>query len=158
MQSIKGILEDVIGRSNMEKKMEECEALLVWDVVASSLAARTQPFGISRGRMLISVTDSVMLHQLTFYKKEYIDKINLMLGKRVVRDIIFRVGRIEKRGQATEDRDEYVERLHSIELDQDEMTRIDEIISQIEDEEIRDSLKKLFISQSQLSKIRDSES
>ena len=158
MQSIKGILEDVISRSDMERKMEECEALLVWDVVASSLAARTQPFGISRGRMLINVTDSVMLHQLTFYKKEYIDKINLMLGKRVVRDIIFRVGRIEKRGQTTEDRDEYVERLRSIELDQDEMTRIDEIISQIEDEEIRDSLKKLFISQSQLSKIRDSES
>ena len=159
MQSIKGILQYVINQEGMNRKLDECEALLVWDDVAPTLAIRTQPISISRGRMSINVTDSVMLHQLTFYKKEYIDKINLMLGKRIVRDIIFRVGKVEGRGQATESRDEYIERLHNIELNQDEITLIDEITDQIElDEEVRDSLKKLFTSQTQLSKIRDSES
>jgi len=39
-------------------------------------------------------------------------------------------------------------------LDQDELARIDEIVAQVEDEEIQDSLRKLFISQSKLSKYR----
>ena len=108
--------------------------------------------------MSINVTDSVILYQLTLYKKDYIDKINLMLGRRVVKDIIFRVGKVEKRGQATESRGEYIKRLRSVELDQAEIAKIDELTDQIEDEEIRDSLKELFISQTRLSKVRDSES
>lgn len=138
--------------------MAECEALLLWDRVASSMVTRTQPVAITRGIMFINVTDSVALHQLTFYKKEFVDKINLMFGKRVVRDITFRVGRVEKREQDVESRDEYMERLRNIELNQDEITRIDDITGQIEDEEIRNSLKELFVSQSQLSKIRSGKS
>ncbi len=158
MQNIRGILRNVINQEGMERKLDECEALLVWDDAAPTLAARTQPVAISRGRMVINVTDSVILHQLTFYKKEYVDKIYLMLGRRIVRDITFRVGNVERRGQGTESRDEYIERLHSVELDQDEITKIDEITDQIEDEEVRNSLKELFTSQAQLSKIRDTES
>ena len=159
MQNIKGILQDVIkSQEGMSRKLAECEALLMWDTVASSLAIRTQPVAISRGRMMVNVTDSVILHQLTFYKKEYIDKINLMLGRRLVKDIIFRVGKVEKREKKTESRKDYIKRLRSIKLEQDEITLIDEITDQIEDEEIRDSLRELFTSQTQLSKIRDGES
>ncbi len=158
MQSIKGILQYVINQEGMNRKLDECEALFVWDSVTPTLAARTQPVAISRGRMSVNVTDSVILHQLMFYKKEYIDKINLIMGRRVVRDIVFRVGNVERRGQETESREEYIRRLHSVELDQNEMAQIDEITAQIEDEELRDSLKELFTSQSQLSKIRDDES
>ena len=108
--------------------------------------------------MSINVTDSVILQQLTFFKKEFIDKINLILGKRVVREITFHVGKVERRDRDAENRDDYIKRLRSIELDQDEITRIDDITGQIEDEEIRNSLKELFVSQSQLSKIRSGES
>ena len=142
----------------MSRKLEECEALLMWDTVASSLVTKTQPVAISRGRMMVNVTDSVILHQLTFYKKEYIDKINLMLGRRLVRDIVFRVGKVEKREQNTESRKDYIKRLRSVELDHDEITLIDDLTGQIDDEEIRDSLKELFTSQAQLTKIRDGDS
>jgi|GEM_PF-527872 len=161
-QSIKVILQNVLRRTGIDEKMEECRALLLWDDVASSLAARTEPVGITRGRMAVNVTDSVVLHQLTFYKRKYIDKINLMMGKHIVKDIVFRVGKVGKghgdkgaggRG-GSESRDDYIRRLRSVELDQDELTRIDEMVAQVEDEEIRDSLRELFISQSKLSKYR----
>jgi len=158
MQNISGVVQNFISQSGMNRKLAECEALLLWDRVASGMVTRTQPIAISRGKMSINVTDSVALHQLTFFKKEFIDKINLMFGKRVVRDIIFRVGKVERREQDAESRDEYIERLRNIELDQDEITRIDDITGQIEDEEIRNSLKELFVSQSQLSKIRSDKS
>ena len=161
-ESIKNILQDVLSRVDMDEKIEACKALLVWNDVASSLAARTEPVGITRGRMAVNVTDSVVLHQLTFLKRKYIDKINLMLGKRIVKDIVFRVGKVKKgRGDAgmrgygdSESREDYIRKFHSVQLDQDELTRIDEIVAQVEDEDVRNSLRELFISQSKLSKIR----
>ncbi len=153
-QNIKGILENLMKRLGMDEKLEECQALLLWEDVASNLASRTQAVGISRGRMSVNVTDSVILHQLTFYKRKYIDKINLMLGKRIVKDIVFRVGKIQKEEPEREDREDYIRQLHSIQLDEDELERIDGIVAQIEDEEVRGSLRELFISQAKLSKYR----
>ena len=153
--SLNKILENVLNQNGMDKKIEECKVLFLWDDIASSLAARTEPVGITRGRMAVNVTDSVVLHQLTFYKKKYIDKINLIMGKRAVKDIIFRVGKVEKRKQVGENRDDYIRRLHSVELSQDELARIDEMVTVVEDEEIQNSLKQLFISQSKLTKIRN---
>ena len=152
-KSVKSILQDVLSREELSKKMEECKALLLWNDVASNLAARTEPTGIRQGKMIVRVTDSVILHQLTFLKSKFIHKINLMMGKRVVKDIIFRVGKIEKKKEV-EDRDEYIRRFQRIELDQDELERIDRTVAEVEDGEIRDSLRQLFISQSKLFKIR----
>ena len=67
MQSIKGILQYVINQEGMNRKLDECEALFAWDNVTPTLAARTQPVSISRGRMSINVTDSVVLQQLMFF-------------------------------------------------------------------------------------------
>jgi len=155
--SIKGILQNVLSRTGLDKKIEDCRALLLWDDIASNLASSTEPVGINRGRMTVNVTDSVVLHQLTFYKEKYIDKINLMLGKRVVRDIVFRIGKVEKVKKVKETRDEYIEKLHSVKLDENEMARIDEIIAQVDDEEIQNSLREIFISQSKLTKMRKGE-
>ncbi len=70
------------------------QILYLWDIAASSMATRTQPVSIARGIMFVNVTDSVVLQRLTFYKNEFIDRINLMSGKRVIRDITFRVGKV----------------------------------------------------------------
>lgn len=155
MHEIKGVLQGVMNRTGLDERLEEGRALILWDEVASSLATRTEPIKITHGKMSINVTDSVVLHQLTLYKNKYIDKINRMLGKRVVRDIVFRVGKVNKRGQLAENRDEYIKKLHNVKLNENELTKIDEITSQIKDSELRDSLKELFVSQSQLSKVRD---
>ena len=154
-KSIKSILQDVLSREELSKKMEESRALLLWNDVASNLAARTEPTGIRQGKMVVRVTDSVILHQLTFLKSKFIHKINLMMGRRVIKDIIFRVGQIEKKKEEeTENRDEYIRRLQMMELNQDELEQIDRTVAEVEDGEIRDSLRQLFISQSKLFKIR----
>ena len=157
-QSIKSILQNVLSQNGMNEKIEECKALFLWDDIAPSLAAMTEPVGIRRGRMAVNVTDSVILHQLTFYKKKYIDKINLILGKRAVKNIVFRVGKVENRKQVGENRDDYIRRLHSVQLSQDELRQINEVVAEVEDMEIQDSLRELFISQSKLDKIRSGES
>jgi hypothetical protein len=157
MQYIKTILEKTLNQLGYIEKIEECKALTLWNDVASNLASRTQPMAISRGRMIVNVTDSVILHTLSMYKRKYIEKINLLAGKNVIKDIVFRVGTIENRNNQKSDEKEdenYITKLQSIQLDQEEIDNIDEIVSAVKDEELRNSLRNLFVKQSKLSKMR----
>ncbi len=54
-QSIKSILQNVLSQNGMNEKIEECKALFLWDDLAPSLAAVTEPVGIRRGRMAVNV-------------------------------------------------------------------------------------------------------
>ena len=151
--SIDKVLQNALQQVGIKEKIEEYRAVVHWYKVASNLALRTEPAGIGHGRLFVNVTDSVTLHQLTFYKKQYIDKINLMMGKNIVKDIVFRIGNINKKEQDSESKEEYSRRLNCVQLDQDELTKIDEIVSQIEDEELQDLLRNLFIKQTKFYKM-----
>jgi hypothetical protein len=88
---------------------------------------------------------------------KYIEKINLLAGKNVIKDIVFRVGTIENRNNQKSDKKEdenYITKLQSIQLDREEIDNIDEIVSAVKDEELRNSLRDLFLKQSKLSKMR----
>lgn len=158
MQYIKTILEKTLNQLGYSERIEECKALTLWNDVASNMASRTQPMAISRGRMIVNVTDSVILHTLTMYKRKYIEKINLLAGKSVIKDIVFRVGTIENRNirkSSDEKEDEsYIDKLQGMQLDQEEIDNIDEVVSAVKDEELRNSLRDLFVKQSKLSKMR----
>jgi len=151
---IKTILEDTLDQLGLSGKIDECKALTLWNDVASTLASRTQPISISNSRLIVNVTDSVVLHTLSLYKRKYVEKINLLAGRNVIKDIIFRVGKVEKKYIELKDRDNYMEELKGTQLDQGELEKIDEIVSTIEDDDIKDSLRHLFINQSKLTKMR----
>jgi hypothetical protein len=153
MQNIKTALESTLDQLGLSDKIEECRALALWDDVASVVASRTQAVGMSRGNMIVNVTDSVVLHALSIYKKKYIEKINLLAGKDVIKDIIFRVGKIEKM-QVSNSREDYVKKLHEVSVDQKDVERIEEIVSTVEDDEMRILLRDLFINQRKLTKMR----
>lgn len=151
--SIEKVLQNALDRVGIKEKIEEYRAIVFWYNLASNLVSRTEPVGVNQGRLFINVTDSVTLHQLTFFKRQYIEKINGMMGRNVVRDIVFRIGRVEKKEQNEESQEEYVRRLNSVQLDQDELMKIDDIVSQIEDEELRELLRSLFIKQTKFYKM-----
>ena len=79
-----------------------------------------------------------------------------MLGKNTVKDIVFRVGRVEKKEQqGHESQEEYARRLNGIQLDRDELMKIEEVVSQVDDEELKDLLRNLFIKQTKFYKLSD---
>ena len=153
MQNIKTVLESTLDQLGLSDKIEECRALTLWDDVAAVVAIRTQAVGMSRGNMIVNVTDSVVLHALSIYKKKYVEKINLLAGKNVIKDIIFRVGKVEKI-QVSNSREDYVKKLHEVSVDQKDVERIEEIVSTVEDDEMRVLLRDLFINQKKLTKMR----
>ncbi|MDQ1317410.1 MAG: hypothetical protein QG588_1062, partial [Candidatus Poribacteria bacterium] len=143
-----------LDQLGLSEKIDECKALTLWNDVASTLASRTQPVSISNSRLIVNVTDSVVLHTLSLYKRKYVEKINLLAGRDVIKDIIFRVSKVEKKDIELKDRDNYMEEFKGTQLDQGELEKIDEIVSTIEDDDIKNSLRNLFINQSKLTKMR----
>jgi len=154
MQNIKTAIESTLDQLGLSNGVNECKVLAFWDDVASSVASRTQAVGFARGRMFVNVTDSVVLHTLSMYKKKYIEKINLMAGKDVIKDIIFRVGKVDRKEKETNERDDYVKKFNNIQLNQNDVEKIDEVVSTLEDDEIRLLLRDLFINQKKLTKMR----
>ena len=154
MRNIKTALESTLDQLGLSDGIEECKALSLWDDVASAVSSRAQAVGMSRGKMVVNVTDSVVLHTLSMYKRKYIDKINLLAGKDVLKDIVFRVGKVEKREKEVDAREDYVKQLHSVPLNQTDVDRIDDVVASIEDDEMRGLLRDLFINQKKLTKMR----
>ncbi|MGQ9609069.1 MAG: DUF721 domain-containing protein [bacterium] len=155
MHEIKDIIPDVLNQAGLDKGIEENKALMLWDDIVPTMASKTQAVSLSEGKMVVNVTDSVVLHALNIYKRRYIYKLNLLLGKPVVSEIVFRIGPINKRSHKSESNDDYLDKFRCIQLDEEQLRKIDEIVSLVEDKEIQNELKELFINQSKLSKIRE---
>ncbi len=155
MHEIKDIIPDVLNQAGLDKGIEENKALMLWDDIIPTMASKTQAISLSGGKMVVNVTDSVILHALNIYKRRYIYKLNLLLGKPVVKEIVFRIGPVDKRSVRSESDDDYLEKFRHIQLDEGQLRKIDEIVSLVKDEEIQNELRELFINQSKLSKIRE---
>lgn len=156
MRDIKTIIEEILSKDNFKDKIEEAKALLFWDDVVGRLSKKTKPTKIADGKLFVNTANSVILHVLTLNKRRYVEKINLLIGKPVVKEIVFRIGDI---GNFNEDRNcheriDYLERLNSVQLDNDVLVRIDEITSEIRDLDLRNDLREIFIKQSKLDKLR----
>ncbi len=69
--------------------------ILCWrDVVGDSIAASAQPIETEGTTLIVEVRDAVWRDQLSrFYKAKIVRKLNGRLGKELIRDVRFRVGR-----------------------------------------------------------------
>lgn len=65
----------------------------VWDeAVGPFNAARARPESIKNGRLSVIVESSVWIDRFSYFKAEFIEKINQALGAPMVQEIIFRAG------------------------------------------------------------------
>ena len=72
------------------------ELALVWrywdETVGETIAQNARPTVFKGGLLYVNVTSSPWIHQLQFFKKDIIDKLNMALGQKVLDDIKFRIG------------------------------------------------------------------
>jgi predicted nucleic acid-binding Zn ribbon protein len=63
------------------------------DIVGSDIARHAQPVSLRNGLLVVAVDHSVWLQELVRYDKPVIlQKVRERVGKKVVRDICFRIG------------------------------------------------------------------
>lgn len=63
-------------------------------IVGDKLAAKTQPFRMQRQVLTIHVSDSPLLHELTFCQQELLSKIRHHLPETNVDRLKFKIGRV----------------------------------------------------------------
>jgi predicted nucleic acid-binding Zn ribbon protein len=92
-EKIGSILDRLAARMGITSRLEKEKAVILWEeVVGVNIARRAQAVSIKGGNLFVVVANSAWLQELALMKEGIIEKINLLLGKSVVEDVIFRVG------------------------------------------------------------------
>jgi len=96
-ESVGPILDRLLKNLEIDKKVDEGQALLIWPEVAGpKMAAKTRAESVFRGRMTVLAQNPAWVQECTFMRIQIKDKLNKMLGREVIKEIVFRVGEVEK--------------------------------------------------------------
>lgn len=92
-EAVGAILSRVLKRLQLDRKIDEGRALKLWPSAAGKeLAAATRAASVSRGRMTVECQSPAWANECRMLKLSLIQKLNDLLGREVIKDIIFKVG------------------------------------------------------------------
>ncbi len=101
--SLADILDRVAPRLGLQGKLWELRLQQRWpSILGDLIAAHTYPERIRFKKLTVLVENSVWSQQLTFLKRELLDKIARATEPGLVEDLVFRVGVIPPRGNEAE--------------------------------------------------------
>lgn len=93
MEKIGKILDSLVDTLGLKKKINEEKVMALWEkAVSRRVAERTRPIKIQGSKLLVEVSGSSWRNELIFLKPELIRKLNSMVGRVVIDDIIFVAG------------------------------------------------------------------
>ncbi len=142
MERLGEILIQSLKRLNLAGRLTEYSVWPIWDeTVGPTIARHAQPEKIRRGTLLVKVSAPTWMQQLQYMKDMIVEKLNQRLGKEVVKNIFFVVGKVETEGPPPKH-----EQSQATDRSQPESkSRLDEEqLRSIRDPEIRQSLQRLF--------------
>ncbi|MBU1087137.1 MAG: DUF721 domain-containing protein [Candidatus Omnitrophica bacterium] len=94
---IKEILENFLKEHQGIKQTPQAVILKNWkEIISLPAAVESMPVVIKNKVLIIVVSNSALLHHLTLRKKEIRGNIGKFLDLRVVKDIRFKIGKINK--------------------------------------------------------------
>jgi len=97
-EKIDKILPRALEGLGLEKRFKESRLINAWkDLVGEQIALHTQPMGIKKKKLYVKVDNSTWVYQLTLHHKaEILDKLRQQTEEPLIKDIFFKVGRLEK--------------------------------------------------------------
>ena len=84
----------VMKRLGLEQRLQQSQVFYLWpNIVGPDIARHTQPVSLRAGLLVVAVDHPVWLQELVRYDKPVIlQKVRERVGKKVIRDICFRIG------------------------------------------------------------------
>ena len=90
------ILQESLQSLGLAERLREAELWRVWpDAVGAMVAARAQPLRIINGTLTVAVSSAPWMQELRFMTGMMKEKLNSRLGAEIVREIVFKSGRVE---------------------------------------------------------------
>jgi len=165
---IKRILNATLRRLGLEKRIKECAILPFWDeAVGKNIALHTRPLKVYDGRMTVLVESPSWTQELTFLKSGIMERLNSTIGKKVIKDIYFKVGSVKEPASSTSTVDaeeasagppmrrKKTIDLERVKLDREKRSKIEESLKKIEDPEIKKILKNFLTKEAKYETVRD---
>lgn len=89
MEQIGCVIKKFFVELGIERPVLKYQALFIWhEVVGRKISRVTEPKRISGNRLFVRVLNDAWRNELVFYKKDIIDRLNVKLGSKIIKDII----------------------------------------------------------------------
>jgi len=140
IEKIGEVLDKSLKRLDPTGRLGEYGVWPIWnEAVGETIARNAQPEKIRQGTLFVKVSSPVWMQQLQYLKDTITDKINEAIGREVVKNIFFVIGKVEAEppGKATVKPEPSLSSASPSKLDE-------ETLDSIKDPEIRRALKRLF--------------
>jgi predicted nucleic acid-binding Zn ribbon protein len=100
-QAVKGILQAVLGKYGLDKKLEQYEFVLHWrEIVGEDIAKRAVPESVQGTTLVVKVESAAWAQELSFQKKVILKRYQAAMKsdgsdkrKLFIKDIRFYVGK-----------------------------------------------------------------
>ncbi|NTU53621.1 MAG: DUF721 domain-containing protein [Chlorobiaceae bacterium] len=90
-RNLKNVMGDVCKKIGMTDAYEEYTTLKIWEkVVGETIAKETEVEKIKEGDLYVKVRNPSWRMELNFRKKELMTRLNKVIGKDMIRNIIFK--------------------------------------------------------------------
>lgn len=156
-ERVGSLIKEMMGKPGFGEQITRHQAWLIWDqLVGEQIAARARPKKIRRGVLEVQVDHPVWMQQLHMLKPKILEKIHARIPNAGITDIYLRqTNNIHPldlmSGRSTPEPPPW----KKIELTDWEKRVIEEDLAGIEDEELKEELRKLLTLQKQVNKNRD---
>lgn len=122
------LVTGALRTSELETRLKEQRCLMVWDeVVGQQVSGAAQPEFIRDGCMFVITKNPVWANELMFYKKDLISRLNSRVGGTVLKEIIFKAGKIQRKKKQMPEGDTETPDIEGIKLSNEEIVRIQDI-------------------------------
>jgi predicted nucleic acid-binding Zn ribbon protein len=151
-------LEGLLNGLDSAVKVRESMAMAYWArAVGPQVAAASEPESVRDGVLFVRTKSSTWSHELTFQKAEIIAKLNRMVGRPVIQEIVYRAqGVKKKRAEEAPDAPTDAE-LAAVRLPAEEQAalrrELDELVS-IHDDKLRQTIARRMIREYRLRRWR----
>jgi len=139
---IRSILDQTLRALEIDVPLKAHSIWGAWEeIVGKSVALHAQPRSIHNRILFINVSHSTWIQQLQFLKSTLMEKINAHLGEPLIDDIRFKLGKISPPIPVAPNE----HRWEDEKLDKRTLTRIENLIQKINDEETRKEVRAVLI-------------
>ncbi|MBC8277860.1 MAG: DUF721 domain-containing protein [FCB group bacterium] len=88
--SIGDAIKEFLQSQGFTEKIEQADVIRMWpEIVGDKIASKTEAKRISKGMLMVKVSDSAWRNELVYMRENLRKKINSRIGKDLVKEIKF---------------------------------------------------------------------
>lgn len=137
--SIDKLIPKAIKKLNIQSQFDEYNIQKRYSsLFGKEIAKISYPSGLINATLHISVANSAWLMQLSFMKEKIIKEINKEFKRKVVKDVLFKVGKVPKKRNTAKTGDKLCTK--KVIIDEKTKKTIEEDVKNIKDEELKKAI------------------